>query len=432
MSNNVISIDNVFKCYQLGSIGTGTVKGDLKRWWARQRGKPDPYRLIGEAYHGYRLGETLWALKDINLQVQEGEVLGIIGRNGAGKSTLLKILSEVTAPTTGEIKIKGRIASLLEVGTGFHPDLTGRENVFLNGAIMGMSRKEIDQKFDEIVDFSGVEKFIDTPVKRYSSGMCVRLAFAVAAHLESKILLVDEVLAVGDAEFQKKCLGRMGVVAKEGRTVLFVSHLMTAVRSLCTNSILLENGSVLMSGQPQKVIEAYLKTHDSNVLGQEWKNPEIAPGNDLVRFKRIWINVSKKNKKQTINITSPLQFGVEYWNLTGANLQITLHLLVENNNVVFDSGSFLSVGWQKFATIRGLLRSTCEIPANLLNSRTYQVQILVVKDNSRSIFELNDALSFEVQDDQKRSLGWFEREPGVVHPLLHWKTEVIEQKGKTD
>jgi len=236
-SQTVISAENLSKSYQLGAIGTGTFYGDVKRWWAKQRGRPDPYLRVGEADHGNRDGETIWALKDVNFSAQQGEALGIIGSNGAGKSTLLKILSQVTSPTSGEVKVKGRIASLLEVGTGFHPELTGRENIYLNGAIMGMNRDEIRRKFDEIVEFSGVEKFIDTPVKRYSSGMYVRLAFAVAAHLEPEILIIDEVLAVGDAQFQKKCLGKMQEVGKEGRTVLFVSHNMGAIERLCSSAI---------------------------------------------------------------------------------------------------------------------------------------------------------------------------------------------------
>jgi lipopolysaccharide transport system ATP-binding protein len=240
----VISVENLSKTYHLGQIGTGTFSRDLEVWWAKMRGKPNPLLRIGQSDHGNRDGEELWALQDVSFKVEQGEVLGIIGRNGAGKSTLLKILSRVTAPTSGKVKVKGRIASLLEVGTGFHPELTGRENIYLNGAILGMKRNEIDRKFDEIVDFSGVKKFIDTPVKRYSSGMYVRLAFAVAAHLEPEILVVDEVLAVGDAEFQKKCLGKMGDVAKEGRTVLFVSHNMAAVSSLCNKGMVLRNGMV--------------------------------------------------------------------------------------------------------------------------------------------------------------------------------------------
>jgi lipopolysaccharide transport system ATP-binding protein len=258
MSETAILLEDISKSYQLGVIGTGTFYGDIKRWWAIQRGQPDPYLRIGEVDHGNREGKTLWALKDINFEVRQGEALGIIGRNGAGKSTLLKILSQVTSPTTGAVKIKGKIASLLEVGTGFHPELTGRENVYLNGAIMGMNREEVRRKFDEIVEFSGVEQFIDTPVKRYSSGMYVRLAFAVAAHLEPEILLIDEVLAVGDAQFQKKCLGKMGEVVLGGRTVLFVSHNMAAVNAVCDRAILLESGIVRMDDTAATVTNHYL------------------------------------------------------------------------------------------------------------------------------------------------------------------------------
>lgn len=257
MSHKVISIENLSKTYRLGVIGTGTFFGDLNRWWAKKLGKPDPYAKIGEKEHGNRSGDTIWALKDVNFEINQGEALGIIGRNGAGKSTLLKILSQVTAPTLGVAKIKGRIASLLEVGTGFHPELTGRENVYLNGAILGMNRLEVTRKLDEIVDFSGVEKFIDTPVKRYSSGMYVRLAFSVAAHLDPDVLVVDEVLAVGDIEFQNKCLGRMGEVAQGGRTVIFVSHNMGAISRFCSRVILMQKGEVFLDGPTQDVIDAY-------------------------------------------------------------------------------------------------------------------------------------------------------------------------------
>lgn len=269
MSESVISVENLSKTYRLGVIGTGTFFGDLNRWWAKKLGKPDPYAKIGEKEHGNRLGETVWALKDINFTLSQGEALGIIGRNGAGKSTLLKILSQVTAPTSGVAKIKGRIASLLEVGTGFHPELTGRENVYLNGAILGMNRLEVTRKFDEIVDFSGVEKFIDTPVKRYSSGMYVRLAFSVAAHLDPDILVVDEVLAVGDIEFQNKCLGRMSEVTQGGRTVIFVSHNMGAISRFCSRVILLQKGEVSVDGPTQDVIDAYHESlqHKSQTVG---------------------------------------------------------------------------------------------------------------------------------------------------------------------
>ena len=267
MSNTVIKVENLSKQYRLGKVGTGTLSQDLSRWWSLVRGKEDPFLKIGESNDrtSKGLSEYVWSLKDINFEVNQGDTLGIIGRNGAGKSTLLKILSKVTGPTTGNIKIKGRIASLLEVGTGFHPELSGRENIFLNGAILGMSKNEIKRKFDEIVDFSGVDRYIDTPVKRYSSGMYVRLAFAVAAHLESEILIIDEVLAVGDAEFQKKCLGKMNDVSKgEGRTVLFVSHNMAAVENLCNKGIVLNNGNMIFEGGSKESIDYYFKNQRPN------------------------------------------------------------------------------------------------------------------------------------------------------------------------
>ena len=279
MTNTVISVENLSKTYHLGQIGTGTFSRDLEVWWAKLRGKPNPLLRIGEKDHGNRDGEELWALRDVSFTVQQGEVLGIIGRNGAGKSTLLKILSRVTAPTSGKIKVKGRIASLLEVGTGFHPELTGRENIYLNGAILGMTKQEVTRKFDEIVDFSEVEKFIDTPVKRYSSGMYVRLAFAVAAHLDPEILIVDEVLAVGDAEFQKKCLGKMGDVAKEGRTVLFVSHNMASIRTLCSTCMLIRSGELQYSGSPEIVINEYFSNHSESNLSVPM---------DLNRYRPKW------------------------------------------------------------------------------------------------------------------------------------------------
>lgn len=276
-------VENVGKMYRLGTVGTGTLSHDLNRFWHKVRGKEDPYTKVGQENNRATASENpyVWALKDINFSVDKGEVLGIIGKNGAGKSTLLKILSKITSPTTGCIKVNGRIASLLEVGTGFHPELTGRENIYLNGAILGMKRHEIKAKFDEIVEFSGCERYLDTPVKRYSSGMYVRLAFAVAAHLESEILIVDEVLAVGDAEFQKKCLGKMKDVSnKEGRTVLFVSHNMSSISELCSRSILLERGNIILDDFTQNTIKKYLysdsKTNTSVIENRERSGTQIA------------------------------------------------------------------------------------------------------------------------------------------------------------
>lgn len=269
MSKIVLSAKNISKQYRLGQLGTGTISHDLNRWWHKARGKEDPYLQVGDTNDRTSKGgsEYVWSLKDINFDVRQGDVLGIIGKNGAGKSTLLKILSQVTTQTTGQIKVRGRIAALLEVGTGFHPELTGRENIFLNGAILGMTKPEIKSKFDEIVSFSGVEKYIDTPVKRYSSGMMVRLGFAVAAHLEPEILIIDEVLAVGDAEFQKKCMGKIKNVAGEGRTVLFVSHNMQAMSSLCKNGILLKNGVIDEIGDINSCIKKYNGLFNDSVIG---------------------------------------------------------------------------------------------------------------------------------------------------------------------
>ncbi len=293
---NILEIENLSKQYRLGTVGTGTLGHDLNRWWSRMRGKEDPYLKIGESNDRSVKGNSdyVWALKDINLNVKEGEVLGIIGKNGAGKSTLLKILSKVTGPTTGSIKAYGRIASLLEVGTGFHPELTGRENIYLNGAILGMRKHEITRKFDEIVDFAGVERYIDTPVKRYSSGMYVRLAFAVAAHLEPEILIVDEVLAVGDIEFQKKALGKMKDVSQgEGRTVLFVSHNMGAVRTICSRAMLLSNGMISETGDVNGIIESYFSG------SSQFKNTGMIDNNNRSGNGSVIINKIKfldKNK----------------------------------------------------------------------------------------------------------------------------------------
>lgn len=306
-----LKAENISKQYRLGQVGTGTLSHDLNRFWHQIRGKEDPYLKIGEANDRTTKGESdyVWSLQDINFEIEQGDAVGIIGRNGAGKSTLLKLLSKVTKPTTGKIYTKGRIASLLEVGTGFHPEMTGRENVFLNGAILGMTRKEITRKFDEIVDFSGVERYIDTPVKRYSSGMYVRLAFAVAAHLESEILIVDEVLAVGDAEFQKKCLGKMGDVSKgEGRTVLFVSHNMSAVQKLCRSGIYLENGLIKDIGDMNTLALSYI---DSAKNDNHWSGIVSESGVNIYKT----YAEAKNGNKDVFKVDDEIEIGI--------NLEIT-------------------------------------------------------------------------------------------------------------
>lgn len=316
MSDYAIKFENIGEQYRLGMIGTGTVSHDLNRWWAKIRGKEDPFLQVGlqkEQYTDSSKEDYMWALRNIDLEVRKGEVLGIIGKNGAGKSTLLKILSRITTPTTGQIHGYGRIASLLEIGTGFHPEMTGRENVFMNGSIMGMSKKEIKSKFDEIVAFAGVEKYIETPVKRYSSGMMVRLGFAVAAHLEPEILVVDEVLAVGDAEFQKKCIGKMESISKaEGRTILFVSHNMTAVEKLCNKACILTNGELTYYGGAQDAVGEYLKKEEisgsSIISGKTIIHPDMSVSEVKVNsLNTNIIPISSTDRELKVNIKGELK-----------------------------------------------------------------------------------------------------------------------------
>jgi lipopolysaccharide transport system ATP-binding protein len=430
MSNTVISVENISKKYQLGTIGTGTFYGDLNRWWAKQRSRPDPTMKLGEADFSNLKDGILWALSDINFQVQQGDVLGIIGRNGAGKSTLLKILSDVTAPTSGEIKIKGRIASLLEVGTGFHPELTGRENVYLNGAILGMSRKEINRKFNEIVDFSGVEKFIDTPVKRYSSGMYVRLAFAVAAHLEPEILLLDEVLAVGDAQFQKKCLGKMGNVAKEGRTVVFISHNMIAIQSICKQTIWLDGGRLKELGHTSEIVKSYLRSGlvENNVTDRYWKDIESAPGNETVRLHRISVLPENGKPGDIITMETPVRIEVEYWNLLPSlHLHVTLHFYNDQRILAFTTGSVDKIDPSlNINPPIGLFSCVCHIPANLLNSGNYSVNLLLIRFSENKNYEMSEVIGFEVIDNRERRFAWFGREPGVFTPKIPWETKILD------
>lgn len=388
--NIVIKAENISKQYRLGQVGTGTISHDLNRFWHKIRGKEDPYLKIGETNDRATKGDSdyVWSLRDINFEIEQGDAVGIIGRNGAGKSTLLKLLSRVTKPTTGNIYTKGRIASLLEVGTGFHPEMTGRENIFLNGAILGMTRKEITRKFDEIVDFSGVERYIDTPVKRYSSGMYVRLAFAVAAHLESEILIVDEVLAVGDAEFQKKCLGKMGDVSKgEGRTVLFVSHNMDSINKLCNKGIYLNNGKIEYQGKIDNTINKYLINNYNNnskkiynksienitLLKAEILNSKNEIGNNL-KVNENWkvrIEFEVKNK------ISEYVFGIGLLTFTEIPINTSW-----SNPISLDNGRY-SIDF-----------IVDKIP---LQANQYNLVFGITK-NKRSLFFDNDFLSLEIEN----------------------------------
>ena len=392
----VISVENLGKQYRLGTIGSGTLSHDLNRWWARLRGKPDPLLKIGQTDHGNRDGELIWALRDVSFEVKQGEVLGIIGRNGAGKSTLLKILSRVTAPTLGQIKVKGRIASLLEVGTGFHPELTGRENIFLNGAILGMSKREIAHKFDEIVAFSEVEKFIDTPVKRYSSGMYVRLAFAVAAHLEPEILLVDEVLAVGDAAFQKKCLGKMGDVAKEGRTVLFVSHNMAAIENLCSTSMFLDNGEVRSSGNTTDMITQYMK-HAFSLTTVPLANRVERRGDGRILITAFHLEDDKGQRVPALRSGQDCQFVFTYECSDGLpKKNVTASFLVKTHQRIRLFIQRTNFTNQNFKVVSAKGQFVCRIPRLPLTAGQYGVDVFVAINEEPSDW-MDDAVQFAVE-----------------------------------
>ena len=414
----VLEIENVSKQYRLGEVGTGTLQHDLKRWWANVTGKEDPFLKIGETNDRTSKGDSdyVWALKDINFQIEQGQAVGIIGRNGAGKSTLLKLLSRVTKPTTGSIKYKGRIASLLEVGTGFHPEMTGRENIYLNGAILGMTRREITRKFDEIVDFAGVERYIDTPVKRYSSGMYVRLAFAVAAHLESEILIVDEVLAVGDAEFQKKCLGKMGDVSKgEGRTVLFVSHNMAAVEKLCNSGIFLKNGTVDLIGKTDKIIEHYLEDSFGETVGSRiWENIETAPGNNNIKI--VEFNIKGYNHP-TLYSSSGLRIKFKIYNSkVDTTLGFNAKVMDKFDMTVFTLGQMVV----KETSRKGYYDIEAIIPYAALNQGLYKIKVWF-GENGTLIADFDDDLfQFEIISKMAENGVNPDRLPGIIIPEIEY------------
>lgn len=418
MSDIAIKVEGLGKQYRLGEIGTGTVSHDLNRWFARLRGKEDPFAKVGETNDRTKKGgsDYVWSLRDVNFEVSKGEVLGIIGRNGAGKSTLLKILSKVTAPTTGNIKVNGRIASLLEVGTGFHPELTGRENIFLNGAILGMTKAEIRSKFDEIVDFSGVERYIDTPVKRYSSGMYVRLAFAVSAFLEPEILIVDEVLAVGDAEFQKKCLGRMkDVSVNDGRTVLFVSHNMEAVQNLCTRVISMHQGALVYSGSPHSAVTHYIAQYTKQQTEQSWTAAE-APGNYAARLLKATVsNPAKEDGSNHLNTNDGfrLDFIIQLLTPEERVLDITYHLTDERGILVTVSSSVFTAS--SYRLRNGRLEVSTRFPGNVLEQGIYTIsRLLLVQNKNQILTEWNDVLSFEILPSAQGELGWQGTKESVV------------------
>lgn len=372
--------------------------------------------------------EEFWALRDVDFEIKRGEAVGIIGRNGAGKTTLLKILSRITEPTEGRVDISGRVASLLEVGTGFHPELSGRENIFLNGAILGMTRAEVRRRFDEIVDFSGVEKFIDTPVKHYSSGMYMRLAFAVAAHLVTEILLIDEVLAVGDAAFQKKCLGKMGDVAKEGRTVVFVSHNLASLQSLCTKGILLESGKITQEGTIRAVIGKYMDAGEEQMGEASWASPDVAPGDDRVRLKAVRV-VSEGVVTGEVDIAKEFQIEVDYWNLEpNSRRLVSIHLQTSTGVCVLTSANFPSAcpvpdPWYSRRYPLGLFRTSCTIPGFLLNDDFHSLSLYINEMTATdNIILMRDVLTFTVQDTGAMRKEYTDKWIGAVRPRLQWQT----------
>lgn len=428
----IIQIENLSKQYRLGEVSTGTIAHDINRWWARMRGKEDPTLRVTAANNREKAptqnDEFVWALKDINLEIHRGDVLGIIGRNGAGKSTLLKILSRVTAPTTGEVRINGRIASLLEVGTGFHPELTGRENIFLNGAILGMTKNEICSKLDDIVEFSGCSRYLDTPVKRYSSGMVVRLGFAVAAHLEQDILIVDEVLAVGDAEFQKKCIGKMQDVASEGRTVLFVSHNMSAIQKLCSHSIILRDGHLVCGPLPSsEAVHRYLGERKAKTLEPVMFHHDVFTLEDF---------------RVTTLSGQPVDGAVPHDQAHSVEIQFTLDRYDAAFNVgyaLYNQDAelvYLSLTtdaepekWPQISKGKNCVRSI--IPPYLLNEGDYQLVLIASFHCAQWLVHPDkDGISIPLTVRMGPGLSpyWHGKRAGLLAPLLYWDS--VTEKGE--
>jgi lipopolysaccharide transport system ATP-binding protein len=419
-----IKVENLGKQYQIGA-------------------RAEPYETLRDAF-GRTLrapfrrlrtrgkSEVFWALRDVNFQVMPGEVLGIIGRNGAGKSTVLKILSRITEPTTGRVELVGRIASLLEIGTGFHPELTGRENIFLNGAILGMRRAEIERKFDEIVEFAEIDDFLDTPVKRYSSGMYVRLAFAVAAHLEPEILVIDEVLAVGDAAFQKKCLGKISTLGQRGRTVIFVSHNLVAVKTLCSRAILLHQGRLTAAGPAHEVCNSYLSDGRMSQAEIYWPDLSEAPGNDSFRLRGVRVRNAAGEITGSLSTSESFVIEVDYDNLVaGSSLGATVLLYNSDGLLIFSSLSNREAAWHGRAFPAGVFRSSCRVPGNLLAAERFAVSVLIWASGYSLSHREDCVVEFDVHDSGELRNDYLGAWLGVVRPSLEWNTEQIEERSST-
>jgi len=418
-----IKIENLSKQYRLGLVSTRTLSHDLNRWWKTSiLGKEDPYLKVGETNVRETKGssEYVWALRNINLEVKEGEVLGIIGKNGAGKSTLLKILSRVTAPTTGTIKARGRVASLLEVGTGFHSEMTGRENIYLNGAILGMTKAEINSKFDEIVDFAGVQRYIDTPVKRYSSGMIVRLGFAIAAHLEPDILVVDEVLAVGDADFQKKAIGKMHEVSHTGgRTILFVSHNMAAVKQLCNTGILIKDGEILFKGDQNETVKEYQKKYETVRQISDINNLDDAIGNDKIKILSFKIFPLTG---EYLTISSGFEFELAFLNnVENSDLAVTFELRNIDEIIVFHHGTWLC---QNKDSKLGVYKVKSKISPNIVNAGIYKFNLIFAQNFSSVLLAISDVIQFEIHNEAMEKTSRIL--PGLLRPNLVYKVSYVK------
>ena len=418
MGEIVLSVEDLSKQYRLGKIGTGSLRQDIAYWW-----KHSVLKKQDAFFHGSESDERfIWALNNISFHLNQGDALGIIGSNGSGKSTLLKIISRITSPTKGFVRGKGTVSSILEIGTGFHQELSGRENIYMSGYALGMTKSEIKNKFDEIVAFSGIEKFIDTPVKRYSSGMYVRLAFSVAAHLEPDILIIDEVLAVGDAEFQKKCMGKMQDVSNQkGRTILFVSHNMTAISNLCSKAIWLDKGLIKDTGLPKDVVRAYLEKFAQPIPPRVWNDSATAPGNEWVRLKRTSVEAVDHSY---ITVATPIKISCEFWCfLDAVTINVNVQLNAEQGECVFNLGSSSVQGQHS------ILQLNVIIPPRLLNNQSYSISLTVVKNHSEPIFEFSNCLSFEVQDERV-GVNYFGAWPGVIRPFINNDLTISEQLDK--
>jgi lipopolysaccharide transport system ATP-binding protein len=404
--NRIVSVSSISKKYQLPLSKGGGSNSFMSKLFSK------------------REYEEYWAVNDVSFDLNKGDKLGIIGNNGAGKSTLLKILSKITKPTTGKVNIEGKVASLLEVGTGFHPELSGRDNIYLNGAILGMSKKQITQQFDEIVEFAGdqIIKFLDTPVKRYSSGMYVRLGFAISAHLDPDILIVDEVLAVGDADFQKKSLGKMKEVASKEKTILFVSHNLTAVANLCNKTLHLEKGYVKQFGETGEVLNNYLSAMQNNLLLQDFEDVNLAPGNDLVRLKYAKLTPSLIGAQLIADVRSSLKIDIEFWNLIdNQNLNISLHIYASTGECIFN------VGTEPKILNKGVVQASLLIPGYFLNDGNYIVSFMIVKDKSIVLFNFEEVFNFEIADYREETT-WYGKWPGYVRPQFDFPIQQVSQK----